>query len=67
MESTVSEASRNYENAAKEVGTFLPIGNSVRFTYTGERQEAGKESFVISHEVSGQIVVENWVSSIPPQ
>jgi hypothetical protein len=39
----------------------------VRFTYSGERQEAGKESFVISHEVSGQIVVENWVSSIPPQ
>jgi hypothetical protein len=39
----------------------------VRFTYTGESQEAGKESFVISHEVSGDILVENWVSSIPPE
>ena len=67
VESAVNEASRNYEHAANEVRRFLPVGTSVRFTYSGERQEAGKESFVISHEVSGQIVVENWVSSIPPQ
>ena len=67
VESAVNEASRDYEHAANEVRRFLPVGTSVRFTYSGERQEAGKESFVISHEVSGQIVVENWVSSIPPQ
>jgi|SRR5215212_5018432 len=54
MESTVNEASRNYEDAAQEVGSFLPIGNSVRFTYSGENQEAGKESFVISLRLVGK-------------
>jgi len=67
VERTVNEASRDYEHAANEVRRFLPVGSSVRFTYPGERQEAGKESFIISHEVGGQIVVENWVRSNPQQ
>jgi|SRR5215203_6913478 len=63
VERTVNEASRDYEHAANEVRRFLPLGSSVRFTYPEERQEAGKESFIISHEVGGDIVVENWMRS----
>jgi hypothetical protein len=65
--SAVNEASRDYEHAADEVRRFLPIGASVRFTYSGERQEAGNEIFIINHEVSGQINVEHWVRGSPHQ
>ena len=67
VESAVNEASRDYEHAANEVRKFLPIGTSVRFTYLGERQEAGNEVFIINHEVSGQINVEHWVRSSSQQ
>jgi hypothetical protein len=66
VQSAVDEASRDYEHAASEVRKFLP-GTSVRFTYLGERQEAGDEIFIINHEVNGQINVEHWVRSSPQQ
>jgi hypothetical protein len=67
VESAVNEASRDYEHAANEVRRFLPVGTSVRFTYSGERKEAGNESFIINHEVGGQVNVEHWMSSSPQQ
>jgi hypothetical protein len=67
VESAVNEASRDYEHAANEVRRFLPVGTSVRFTYSGERKEAGNESFIINHEISGQVNVEHWMSSSPQQ
>ena len=65
VENTINEASRNFEHAADEVRRFLPVGTSVRFTYSGERKEAGKESFIINHEVGGQVNLEHWMSSSP--